>query len=179
MNKTKFEQLLFILSLLCISISCEAVTYNPLKIKQNPTLFQAGITPEKSFNILQTSFLKNDPKIFYYLLSEKIRKDFPYWRIANQWHEIRKSLGEDLINAKILKSEYLQVSPMPPIASARIAVEYQHPQQDTVVENFLFLLEIAPEFGEKRPSWRLYFPYSEYQDNAIWFTLLTGKIVKE
>ena len=179
MYKTKFRQIFFILFALCISISCEAVSYNPLKIKQDPTIFQAGTTPEKSFRILQTSFLKNDPKIFYYMLSDRVRKDFPYWRIANQWHEIRKSLGEDLINAKILKSEYLEVSPMPPAQSARIAVEYQHPQQDTVVESFLFLLEIAPDFGEKRPSWRLYFPYSDYQDNAIWFTLLTGKIVKE
>ncbi|MCD4658270.1 MAG: hypothetical protein K8S87_12100 [Planctomycetes bacterium] len=179
MYKTKYWLFIFSLLVLCISISCEAMGYNPLKIKQDPTLFQAGTTPDKSFRILQLSFLKNDPKIFYYMLSERVRKDFPYWRIANQWPEIRKSLGEDLINARVLKSEYLKVSPMSPSAASRFAVEYQHPQQDTVVENFLFLLEIAPEFGEKRPSWRLYFPYNKYQENAIWFTLLTGKIVKE
>jgi len=175
------QKLYVIAVLICIFmiISCESVSYNPLKIKQDTSIFQAGLTPQKSLNIILTSFRKNDPEIFYYMLAAKVRKDFPYWKIADQWDAIRNNLGEDLLKSKVINVEYLDISPFAPTQTARVVIEYQHPDQGTIVENFLFLLEIAPEFAEKRPSWRLYFPHSEYQENAIWFTLLSGTIVKE
>ena len=161
-----------------IMISCVDIGYNPLDIRKEG-VFQQAITPEMSYRFLKTAFSENKPEVFYYLLSNRVRKKIPYWRISFEWDDIRKRLGEDFQSSTLIDFEYIEDSPFETTVAARIVLEYPHPQDGFIIENFLLLLEISDEYQETTPCWRLYFPYKEYQDNAMWFTLLVGEIVKE
>ncbi len=168
---------LILLTLLVFFSSCRSIVYNPLDIRKNP-IYQQAFTPTDTFEFLKAAFSENQPESFYYLLSNRLREKIPFWKVSQQWDEIRNSLGEDFLSAKLLGVEFLEQSPFPPVPAARIVLQYPHPQDGFVIENFLVLLEIASDFQESRPCWRFYFPFMPYQQKALWFTLLTGKIVK-
>ena len=170
--------LLFVTTIILINLSCQAFKYNPLDIQQD-SVFENATTPEKAIKFLNESFNNNIPEKFYYLLSAKIRQKLPFWKIHDEWANIKQNFGKDFLKSVILKVEYISPSPFEPEPAARVVVEYPHPQNGFIIENFLFLLEISDEFRESKPVWRLYFPFADYQNNAIWFTTLTGKIDKQ
>lgn len=126
--------------------------------------------PRRALVAVIEAFRRGSATLFYYTLSHDVRRQYSYPTVLATWSDIDERLGADLRGATVLTAEYLDKSPFPPQPAARVAVEYPHPKGGTVVENFLFLLELDTDFREPLPQWRLYFPYAPYQDegHTLW-----------